>query len=104
MDKLHPPKYISCLELFLTLKNKGVNNFDAFLAYEEANLNTTVSYLYNKYGLSFIRLPEEVVKPSGGVARSMRYYLEKGHYDFAQELINIHKKAPAGEQLGLNIL
>lgn len=55
-------------------------------------LHSTISTLANKYGLTFIRTPEQVPNRFGGETRVVRYSLPPFEYDRGHQVLSMLKK------------
>jgi len=69
------PKYILCLEYFISRQADGLNELDALKLYGETCLHSTVSTLSNNHGISFTRKFEPHKHRNGGKTRFKRYWL-----------------------------
>jgi len=73
---LRPPLKIElCLTIFLEKERHGLNQLEAFKAYGETCLHSTVSSLYNRHGINLIRNTEQHIHQRGDRTHFVRYAL-----------------------------
>ncbi|MFW8589878.1 hypothetical protein ACOI22_03650 [Glaciecola sp. 2405UD65-10] len=76
--KRPPFKLEISLLLFLRLGKEGMNGPEAYQAYGESCLNTTVSTLQNERGICFCRRSEQWTHRHNGKTHFHRYWLADG--------------------------
>jgi len=82
----HIPKYILSLTHFV---NRSMNRLEALSLYGDTCLNTTVSALRVKHGITFIKELEPHLNQAGGTVRFTRYWLADESIERAYQLIKL---------------
>lgn len=69
------PKFILSLQHIFERDHLGLNQLEAFNAYGETCLHSTISTLSNNYGIRFKRKLEPHKHRNGGTTHFMRYWI-----------------------------